>query len=82
MEHTRKMAFVDPWLLASFRPPADTADKVLRGLDSEQQQQQQRQRLVGWKGHRGKCSEKHEIQGTSFDGSTPERPSYSLERQR
>ena len=38
MEHTRKMALVDPRLLESLRPPTpptNTMDRVLRGLDGE-----------------------------------------------
>ena len=35
MEYARKMALVDPQLLAYLRPPTDTTDKVLRGLDNE-----------------------------------------------
>lgn len=35
MEQARIMALVDPRLWAFLRPPADTADKVLRGLDRE-----------------------------------------------
>ena len=35
MEYARKMALVDPQLLASLRPPTDTTDKVLRGVDNE-----------------------------------------------
>ena len=39
MEHTRKMALVDPRLLESLRPPppppTNTLDRVLRGLDGE-----------------------------------------------
>ena len=39
MDHTRKMALVDPKLLETLRspppPPKDTVGKVMQGLDAE-----------------------------------------------